>query len=131
MSELEETLLFQMRAVGLPEPEREAQLVPGRKFKVDFYWPAHHLVVEVEGGIYGGAGGAHSRPANIIRDIEKYNALALLGYKVLRVHSEMVRDGRALTLVERALNGEERGTWRYALGERSAPATPGGHGEGS
>jgi very-short-patch-repair endonuclease len=103
MSELEETLLFHLRAVGLPEPEREAMLVPGRRWRVDFVWRAAGLVVEVEGGVW--QGGRHTTGAGFSRDIEKYNSLTLLGYHVLRFTGDMVKDGRAVAVIERALYG--------------------------
>jgi hypothetical protein len=38
-------------------------------------------------------------------DCEKINAATLMGWRVLRVTGAMVRDGRALEYVERALRG--------------------------
>ncbi len=93
-----ETLL---RIHGLPEPETEYRFAPPRKWMFDFAWPARLLAVEQEGGIW--SGGRHIRPKGFLRDLEKYNTAALLGWKLLRVTPQMVESGEAITLVERAL----------------------------
>ena len=51
MSHLEDTLLWQIKAAGLPMPEREYRAVKGRMFRFDFAWtePNHRLLIEVNG----------------------------------------------------------------------------------
>ena len=44
-----------------------------------------------------------SADQSAIRDVEKYNAAALLGWRVIRTVPAMVRSGAALVLVEVAL----------------------------
>lgn len=68
-----------------PEPEREFHFHPVRRWKFDFAWPAALVAVEVEGGVFREGGGAHSHPTNIIRDIEKYNTAAFMGWIVVRM----------------------------------------------
>ena len=110
MSRLEDQLATQIRAAGLPEPEREARVVPGRRYRADFAWPAHRLVVEVEGGIFRrgrkGPDPGHASPGGILRDIEKASAYATHGYRLVRVAAPHIRDGRALGWIEAALAGE-------------------------
>ncbi len=102
-SELEDLLLFQMQAVGL-DPEREFMFAKplGRRFRSDFCFKNKRLLIEVEGGIW--SKGAHSRPAGILRDMEKNNLATLLGYVCLRFSAEQVHDGSALTMIEKVLN---------------------------
>ena len=81
------------RAAGLPVPSPEYRFDEKRRFRFDYAWPTVKLGLEVEGGVwrgYGkaGAGGAHSHPVNIERDIEKYNLAALAGWRVLRYAPE-------------------------------------------
>ena len=104
MSEAEETLAWQMRVAGLPEPAREYRFAPPRRWRMDFSWPDALVAVEVEGGRW--VGGRHNSPSGFVRDMEKYNAAALLGWAVVRVTPEMVTSGEALNLVEQALGGE-------------------------
>jgi hypothetical protein len=117
-SGLEDLLLAQIRAVGLPEPERQARLVPGRKFLWDFAWREHGLACEVQGGIFLPKG-AHTSGVGVTRDCEKA-ALALLeGFVTLAVTGEHVRSGQALAWIEALL---------IRIGRRSGPRTPGGAG---
>lgn len=103
-SDLEELLAGQIRILNLEEPVREYRFrgVSGkRRWRFDFAWPKYHLACEVEGGIW--VGGGHTRGSGFTRNVEKYNAATMLGWRVLRATSNMVRDGRAVTLIEEAL----------------------------
>ena len=106
-SELEELLAAQIRILGVEEPVRQCRLVPGRRFKFDFCWPKHRIACAVEGGTW--VGGRHTTGSGFERDCEKYNLATLLGWRVLRATSNMVRDGRAVALIEEAL-GQARQT---------------------
>ncbi len=75
-------------AAGYPEPEAEYQFHPTRKWRFDYAWPEIKLALEEDGGIWRKGGGAHSHPSNIERDIEKGNAAALLGWRILRYAPE-------------------------------------------
>lgn len=98
---LERRLLFHIRAVGLPEPERELRFHPTRRWRFDFAWPDRKIAVEVDGGTW--TGGRHTRPGGFEKDAEKINAATLLGWRVIRVTSAMVGDGRAIDVVETIL----------------------------
>lgn len=93
--------------IAEPIPAYQFDLV--RKWKFDFAWPDVHVAVEIEGGIWRGrgrgsktsdnTGGAHSHPLNILRDIEKYNAAARAGWRILRFTPDMVKKGEALAFM--------------------------------
>jgi very-short-patch-repair endonuclease len=88
----EEALALHLRAHGIPF-QREVCLIPGRKWRVDFLLePA--LVVEIEGGSW--QAGRHTRGTGYTKDCEKYNALTLAGFSVLRYTTEMVLKGDAI-----------------------------------
>jgi very-short-patch-repair endonuclease len=101
MSAGEETLAFHIRAAKLPAPEREHRFAPPRRWRFDFAWPAKLLAMEVEGAVW--TGGRHSRGSGFEADAEKYNEALLRGWRVLRVSTGMVKDGRALAWLEKAL----------------------------
>lgn len=81
---------------------------PGRKWRSDFAWPEAMLLVEIEGGIWMPRGGAHSHPINILRDIEKYNSAAELGYRVFRFVGHKLKDLEAVNLVLRLVGKGNR-----------------------
>lgn len=101
LSDLEETLAFQIRATGLPEPVREYRFAPPRRWRVDFAWPNVALLVEVEGGHW--TGGRHTRGAGFDKDCEKYNEAGLLAWRLIRVTSTHIKSGQAVEWIKRAL----------------------------
>jgi very-short-patch-repair endonuclease len=74
---------------------------PVRKWRFDAAWPAFRVAVEVDGGTW--TGGRHTRGDGYERDCEKLNAATLAGWRVFRFTTEMVTDGRAVAVLERAL----------------------------
>ena len=87
--------------MGITGYEREAKLIPGRKYRVDFYFPAAMLCVEVEGGTW--TGGSHATGSGIETDCEKSALLAIGGYRLMRVTGNQVKDGRAVAWIGSAL----------------------------
>lgn len=81
---------------------REVQFYPPRKWRFDFVLEPYELLIaiEVEGGSWTGG---HRHGSEADKDCEKSNCAVREGWKVLRVTPGMVRDGRALLEVERAL----------------------------
>lgn len=91
----------QCRAVGLPTPAAEVRFHPTRRWRFDWAFVPELVAVEVEGGVF--IAGRHSRGAGMVKDMEKYNAAALLGWRVLRVTPSQIVNGEALNLVEQML----------------------------
>ena len=102
-SDLEAALANAVHLAGLPRPEREAEIVPGRKWRSDFFWPDARLIVECEGGTY--SGGRHVRGKGFAEDAAKYNHLTLLGYRVIRVTGAHIASGEAVRWIEWGLEG--------------------------
>lgn len=102
-------LLEQIRLGGLPEPMQEYQFHAERQWRFDFCWKSNRALVacEIEGGIWmqteSGRSKGHAHPKRFEEDCEKYNEAALYGWLVIRVTPDMVRDGRAIDWLERAL----------------------------
>ncbi len=69
------------KEMGLPEPVPEYQFDPNRKWRFDFCFVANKLAVECDGGLF--SGGSHVRGAFLIRDHEKKNRAATMGYRIL------------------------------------------------
>jgi very-short-patch-repair endonuclease len=101
VSELEQALAFQIKAVGLPEPLRQYRPVVDRMYRADFCWPRSNLIVEVDGG--GFVAGRHTRGEGFEKDCERGNELVLAGWKVLHVTGRHIESGQAVAWIERAL----------------------------
>lgn len=90
---------------GLPPPviEHPFSRELGRRHRFDLAWPARMIALEVDGGIWKRGGGRHNRPSGFLRDAEKFNLAAQLGWRVLRCTPDDIRAGRALQLVRDSL----------------------------
>jgi very-short-patch-repair endonuclease len=87
-SEAERRFLTLVRAAHLPEPRAGVRL---HGYKVDFLWPAHRLVVEVDGYRF------HSSAARFRADRKRDQELIARGYTVIRVAwSHIVDEPEAL-----------------------------------
>jgi hypothetical protein len=69
-------------------------------FKADFVWPEEKLVVEVQGGVWGGR---HVSGSGFMGDRVKINLATLAGYRVLEVCAAHIRDGSAVSWIQAAL----------------------------
>ncbi len=79
------------RAAGLPMPFPEYQFAKPRRWRADFCWTAPYMVIlEINGGVFGTVGSRHNRGAGYRADLEKLNAAAILGYRVLQYLPEQV-----------------------------------------
>ena len=98
---LEDHFLFQVKALGVPEPIREHRfMAPTRQFRFDFAWPDQKIAVEVEGGTFAKGKSRHTTGSGFHNDAIKYNYAILYGWKVLRGDVKMVNSGLlARTLV--------------------------------
>lgn len=98
-----------LKLSGLNLGVYEYKFHPTRHWRFDFAWPELKLALEIEGGTR--INGRHNRHKGYEADCEKYNEAQLMGWIVLRVTSEMVNDGRALRLIERALKEIPKLRW--------------------
>ena len=116
MSKLEESLALQIRALKLPEPEREyrfAAIATGgtgagvrqrvkaaglQDWRFDFCWPDLMIAVEVEGGAW--IGGRHTRGEGFLSDLRKYEAAQRMGWTIYRTAGELIKSGNAVSTIE-------------------------------
>lgn len=71
------------KAQGLPMPEAEHKFHPVRRWRMDWAWPDRKVALEVDGGVW--IRGKHGRGSGIVKDHEKQNHAAALGWRILRV----------------------------------------------
>lgn len=90
----EELLASQLKEARIPFI-REFLFHPSRKWRFDFKLANSQYAIEVEGGVW--AKGRHNRPSGFIADLEKYNAAAVMGFRVLRYPTEQVISGVAIS----------------------------------
>ena len=76
------------KAQGLPEPVPEYRFHPKRKWRFDYAWPDYGIALEIEGGVW--KRGRHNRGAGYIKDMEKYNAATMQGWRIYRVTPKQI-----------------------------------------
>lgn len=106
MSELEAEMALHIKAMKLPEPQREYRFHPTRRWRLDFAWPEKKVALEVEGGIWGKS--RHTTGSGFQADATKYNEATNLGWRVFRVTSGHIKSGEAVQWVAEALKREGR-----------------------
>lgn len=82
-------------------PVSEFKFHPVRKWRADFAFPSHMILIEIEGGVW--IQGRHQTGKGFSADCEKYSHAALLGYRVFRFTPDMVKSGEAVQMVNEAL----------------------------
>lgn len=97
----ENLLEVMLKAERISGWEREYQFHPTRRWRFDFAWPLKKIAVEIEGGVW--SNGRHTRGSGFIEDCRKYNEAVILGWRVIRVTTEMVRSGEAMEYIEHAI----------------------------
>lgn len=83
----------------------EYKFHPKRRWRIDFAFPEIKLAIEIEGAIW--VRGRHTRGSGFIKDMEKYNNLALLGWKLLRFTSQEAHKdpGKIIDMVDQIYKG--------------------------
>lgn len=96
-----------LRGHGIPEPTYELIFCPPRKWQFDLSWPDYKVALEVEGGVF--TRGAHGSVEGILRDMEKYNAAGLLGWRVFRVTPDALFKADCALMLKTALSVKPAG----------------------
>lgn len=100
-------LELQLKLVKI-EVEPEYMFALPRKWRADYRIRDTRVLVEFEGGLFAKGKQGHSSVTGILRDIEKYNTAALLGWLVIRVTPKHVVSGEALKWIEQAVDTSQR-----------------------
>lgn len=82
MTPLQDSIfLAALKQAGIPAPVAEHRFHPVRKWRFDFAWPEQKLALEIQGGLF--VKGRHSRGASMLKDYEKFNAAAAMGWRLI------------------------------------------------
>lgn len=67
---------------ALPFPEAEYTFHPKRKWRFDWAWVKQRVALEIDGGVW--VQGRHARGSGLVKEHEKMNAAAALGWRIFR-----------------------------------------------
>jgi very-short-patch-repair endonuclease len=85
-----------------------------RQFRMDYAIPVDaagvpvKICIEQDGGIHMKGGGAHSRPENIERDIEKSTLASCDGWTIIRRQPDQLLTTETLNLIQQALETKNK-----------------------
>jgi very-short-patch-repair endonuclease len=95
--------LFICKAQGIegivPEFMFAAELK--RKWRFDFAIPEAMLAIEIEGGLW--ITGRHNRASGFVKDMEKYNTAATLGWRVLKFTPQEIQKDSTYQTIKKCL----------------------------
>lgn len=91
---------FVLDALGLVL-EPEYRFAPPRRWRFDWGIPEHRVAVECEGGVW--VRGRHTRGSGYVKDLEKYNSAAAMGWLVIRRTPDQLCTPDTLDLIKRAV----------------------------
>lgn len=104
-SDLEAELIFQLRVQKVSGWQLEYRFHPKRRWRFDIAFPSEMVACEVQGGLH--KFGRHNRPAGYTNDAWKLAESQLLGWTLLYITPEMIRQNEAVPLIKRALEQRE------------------------
>lgn len=88
----------------------EHRFHPVRRWRFDYALPEAKVAIEIDGGLW--TYGRHNRAAGYIADMEKLNAAALLGWRVLRFTPAQQWTAAAITAIAEAAHAAAGGRCR-------------------
>lgn len=86
-----------VKRAKLPAPTPEFRFHPTRKWRIDFAWPEQRVALEVEGAVW--TSGRHTRGSGFVKDLVKYNELARMGWRLVRITPNQLHDLETITLL--------------------------------
>lgn len=86
---------------GLPEPTPEFCFTPPRKWRFDWAFLTAKVALEIDGGVW--VQGRHTRGSGFVKDMEKLNEAAAIGWRVLRCVPKDFESGKVIELLKRAM----------------------------
>jgi hypothetical protein len=88
---------------GMYRPELEFEFHPTRGWRFDVAFVRHKIAVEIQGGVF--IQGRHNAPVSFIKEQEKMNAAAVLGWRIIYRTPSNFLEFETLDLVRRAMRG--------------------------
>ena len=90
-----------LHELDIPLPTPEYRFAPPRRWRFDYCWQKEKVALEVEGAVW--TRGRHTRGAGFLKDMEKYNEAARLGYLVIRTTPKALFNDATVSLIQDVL----------------------------
>lgn len=83
---------------------KEFRFHPKRLWRFDYAFPELKIAVEVEGGVWNN--GRHTRGSGFVKDMDKYNAAAVLGWTLIRVTPKNLVKKSTVDLIQQTISNK-------------------------
>lgn len=111
----EASILLQDQLCHLPKKGyvayKEHRFNPPRRWRFDFAledkFGVDKIGIEIDGGVW--IQGRHTRGSGQVKDNEKFNEAARLGWRILRFTPQQVLKGEAITFIRKVLESQMAG----------------------
>ncbi len=84
---------------------KEYKFHPNRRWRFDYALPELKLAIEVEGAVW--TNGRHTIGSGFIKDMEKYNTAASMGWTILRVTPDEKLTAKTVDLLRKTLESKK------------------------
>lgn len=102
-ADLADRLARQLIFFGITDFKREYRFHPVRKWRLDLAFPELRIGIECEGVGARGTAGRHQLTQHIHDNTEKHSALAVMGWRLIRVTGKQIHSGHAVKWITQAL----------------------------
>jgi hypothetical protein len=106
------------QSLGVPMPVAEYRFSPPRRWRFDWAWPEAKVALEVQGGVF--TAGRHTRGAALMKEHEKVNTAAFLGWRLFYCTPRQVADSEVWEWIHLALDNVGRGCGECLHGDGEA-----------
>lgn len=94
-----------LKREGLPLPIPEYRFDASRRWRMDFCWREQRVGLEIDGAVW--TRGRHTRGSGWMKDTEKLNRCAAMGYRMLRCTPQQLTDLALIATIRDTLNFSE------------------------
>lgn len=85
--------------------EKEYRFHPERKWRFDYAIPDLKIAIEIDGGVW--INGRHNRASGYIKDMQKFNIAASLGWLILKFTPEEMFKITTLDIISQTIRNRE------------------------
>lgn len=84
---------------------KECKFHPIRKWRWDWADIKNKIAIEIQGGVW--IGGRHTSGSGFVKDMEKYNAGVILGWRLLAYTPQQFKEGLPIADLEQIYKGRQ------------------------
>ena len=96
--------LYRLKQITNKEVISEYRFHPTRKWRFDYAIPEFKIAIEIDGGVF--IQGRHNRGSGYVKDMEKFNEAAILGWRILKFTPQQIKKEQWIETIKRAINEE-------------------------